>query len=146
MKKLCLIKMLSTDNKESPLGLQANGVLKFVGTHGLNGLGVGKMQHLYVLSNEQINDRDWVMSTNSDAPLHVDGELKADMLLENHWRKIVSSTDKIMTPNAYIADDFIKEYVDRYNAKDKITKVYLFGNDDFGKCNCRNVSGERSET
>lgn len=76
-------------------------------------------QHLYQLSDEGIQDGDWIIIPNSrNIPHYVDGEISlASMFLET-WKKIIASTDKSLGL-PIISDEFIQEYIDNYNNPSK---------------------------
>ena len=88
-------------------------------------------QHLYILSNEEIKESDWVFHLDSKTIIKYDSDEKAN----NSYKKIIATTDKSIgytdirvSPVKNFctypqpSDSFIKKYVEEYNKGNIITK------------------------
>ena len=91
-----------TDNKKASFGLQANGVMKYVGGHGLNGLGVGRMYEMYFISENPIT-----------AKMISEG-LAVYVPEKEAYYKIESTTEEKMNLQL-ISKEFLERFVDAYN-------------------------------
>lgn len=117
--KECEVVMLQTNNTATPL---------------LN-------NHLYILSNDEIKDFDWVLRpdgkvlqmTPTDMVHYLDSQSKAT-------KKIIASTDESLYIQKFepipqigtyptilpsLSQDFINQYIQAYNAGKPITKVWV---------------------
>ncbi len=118
------VAMLPTTDAQSPFGLQANGVLKFVGAHGLNGLGVGIMQHLYAYSKDPIEKSEknfWAINANLDYVFFVNNPIPEEV--EYPIYKIIASTNKEITPSSLIPDIYLSAYIRFFNDKDALNAI-----------------------
>ena len=91
-----------TDNKKASFGLQANGLMKYVGGHGLNGLGVGRMYEMYFISNMPIT-----------AKMISEG-LAVYVPEKEAYYKIESTTEEKLNLQL-ISVEFLNRFVDAYN-------------------------------
>ena len=84
-------------------------------------------QHLHIISNDEIKEGDkWInLQTNN---VH-DCKDKNHAFVINQWlennKKVISSTDKSITPNSWIPESFINAYVKAFNEGKPITEVNL---------------------
>jgi hypothetical protein len=138
LRKIELI-MLDAKEKESfSIGLQFNGVLKNCSS--LRELGIGKPQHLYFFSDDEIKDGDWMINTNGDTLLKYDSKNEGDGTWREFWRKIIATTDKLLIKHNYTdvhrledietyvpqpSQSFIEKYIEEYNKGNIITDVLV---------------------
>src|ERR1035437_3240578 len=115
----CEILLLPTVHKNAPLGIQANKVLKFVGAHGLNGLGVGIMQHLLFISSRDIKTGDLFYDNVFKTVRRADEEMATEFSKEmsslqekSIYFKIEATTD-IEMRISLIPEKFLREFADK---------------------------------
>ena len=83
----------------------------------INNNGYAEPMHLYIISNDEIKEDDLIISIiKGDI-----GQSKYNTKNSEVWKKIISSTDKSITPNSMIEDSFINEYIKSYNQDKTIT-------------------------
>lgn len=92
-----------------------------------DGIGKCKNQHLYILSTDEIKKGNWYLwrrmwgSSVWELSRAGDSHIVSS---ENHL-KIISSTDKEITPNSWIPESFVQIYIKTYNKGKPITEVSL---------------------
>jgi len=145
MKKTFKVVMLPTNQKVNfACGLQPNGVLKYCSS--LSDLGIGKPQHLYIISDEEIKECDWFIGETgivkrankigkNNAQIHTsDGYA----YFKHKSKKIIATTDKSLGITDYrvspvpnfcdmprLHESFIQAFVKAYNEGKPITEVDL---------------------
>lgn len=98
-------------------------------------------QHIYFTDNSEIKEGDWFYTENEDSIIGGGeiqqcigvnkGNIQSDLCFStqgagyhpSYVSKIVASTDKEITPNSWIREDFVKKYIEMYNAGTPITEV-----------------------
>ena len=72
-------------------------------THNIN-------KHIYITSDEEIKEGDWVMSLHTDIPQKIS---KSDHLDEDYYKKIILTTDQDLTKEGVqaIDDEFLNWFV-----------------------------------
>ena len=115
----CETLLIRTNKKNAPLGIQANDVLKFVGVHGLNGLGVGIMQHLLFLSTRDIKAGELFYDNVFKTVKRADEEMTMEFAKEmkslqekNIYFKVEASSDVEMRIGL-IPETFLKEFAEK---------------------------------
>ncbi len=69
-------------------------------------------QNIYITSDEEIKDGDYVLSDTSVGALYLDGEINtASMLAEGQWKKVVLTTDQDLIGVQAIDDEFLEWFV-----------------------------------
>jgi hypothetical protein len=134
--KECGVVMLETD-KHSPIALEEYGRLKFIGTmdDGYIPTSTQKTQHLYITSDDEIKDGDWVYYKNGSLEgIHqvINGQRPKTMIL----KKIIATTDELklkdisrplgvyqILPSP--SESFIKAYIEAYNNGNVIEDVLV---------------------
>lgn len=89
-------------------------------------------QHLYILSDEEINEGDWCLYLYLKKVVKNNSLTKGDLL---HCKKIIATTDKALINDGLRSDTkvlmpeidpkFIENYVDQYNKSNIITDVLV---------------------
>lgn len=116
MKKEFSIILLPTD-KESRIYIETMGELVYLDETYLT---EGKTnQHLYILSDEEIEEGEWCLDTIKNKIVKANSVLISDL-----FKKIIASTDPSLNLLP-ISDSFIKEYVKAHNEGKKIDVVEL---------------------
>lgn len=136
--KKCQVVMFPTNEKASihsymyKLGLRD----KPIETYKMNGNNqISYAQHLYILSDEEVKEGDWVYCSNGNIKQITKDNL-GDKFIEN-WKKIIATTNKLnIHPN--IADSyrsgnwlpqpsqsFIEKYVEQYNKGNQIVDLLV---------------------
>jgi hypothetical protein len=121
--------MLPTNEKANfACGLQPNGVLKYCNS--INALGIGKPQHLYIISDDEIKEGDWFYGYGNkiigQAVKNDVINVFPDYLME--YKKIITTTDNSINVNypiKEIPESFIQAYIKAYNEGKPITEVDL---------------------
>lgn len=126
MKKIQKVVMLPTE-KESSIWLQKETNKLHTPLHCLPKC---EVRHLYFLSNDEIKEGDWYININGlyDDPTPIlrkcpdkqDSEFRNS--LPDYFR-VVSSTDKELTPSSWIRDNFVQNFIEAYNEGKPITEV-----------------------
>ena len=126
MKKKCKIIMLPNDT-----GRVCRNNIKqklFGNSIGLKAelrMGDCTNQHLYIISDDEIKEGDWMLDTiQSENPLELATKESIYFLNtpEQGWKKIIASTDNSLNfPN--IPEEFIKLYIEKYNSRNPIEEV-----------------------
>ncbi len=126
------IHLLATENYKQDYTLQSGEVVKVVRLGQLiinkeyNELSVNKNpqwsascdtdvlvpHHIYIVCDEKIKDKDYVLSDTSIGALYLDGVINtASMLAENQWKKVILSTDsKLIEDGVQVIDDEFLEW------------------------------------
>ena len=83
-------------------------------------------QNIYITSNEEIKEGDWVMSLYTDTPQKIS---KSDFLDEEYYKKIILTTDQELIKDGVqaIDDEFLEWFVknpscEKVEVESKITK------------------------
>lgn len=146
MKNKFKIIMLPTKNAtkltfQTGIGLSLSDIEK-------GGNSAWKNQHLYILSNDHIEEGDWVLFCNYGTLIFDNGPYKVsscnnesvrknnDIILWNNEEgscpaersqcaKIIASTDEEITPKSLIPESLIIEYISTYNSGNPIHEVCL---------------------
>ena len=121
LEQVCQIVMVPTE-KETSLGVQANGVVKYLSSMGINALGVGKFQHLHLLCNDRIESGDWCYWPNEKSIKKCVNPIP-EMEKTIGIKKIIASTDdSLVFPKKQddgktwwasipkISEDFVKHF------------------------------------
>lgn len=96
-------------------------------------------QHLYITSDEEIKEGDFIYENNLNKKIKIYEVYKRNSNLvffrfenvpiklekSNNAKKVNASTDKAITPSSWIPDSFVKVYIESYNNKKPITEVSL---------------------
>ncbi len=77
-------------------------------------------QHLYAVSNEEINDNDWVLHKSGHFVYQV-----FDARYVEDCKKVIASTDKEITPDFWIHESFVNAFVLSYNNKKTIKEIKI---------------------
>jgi hypothetical protein len=93
-------------------------------------------QHLYIISNDEIKVGDWFIHSTPEMIWSepnkcekVNGNyVEGDIVFgvqgeETGCKKIIASTDKLITPKSFITDLFINTYIKAYNESKTIEEV-----------------------
>lgn len=139
MKKTFKIIMLPTEQKSNfACGLQPNGVIKECTT--LNALGIGKPQHIYIISDEKIKEGDWYYDILGNTIYKCQSKGEEICIFKNYTKckKIVATTDISLSPNKLypmvqnnntilpqLSESLITDYIKSYNEGHPITEVDL---------------------
>ena len=91
LEQVCEIIMIPSD-KETSLGIQANGVVKYLNGMGINALGIGKFQHLHLTCNDEIESGDWCYWPNTNSVKQCVNPI-SEMEKQLGIKKIIASTD-----------------------------------------------------
>ena len=79
-------------------------------------------QHLYVFSTDEVRNGDWYYDEELGYPKQ---RVYADPIPQLLVKKIIASTDKNVTPAAYLSDTFISYYIKKYNEGEPVVAVEL---------------------
>lgn len=83
-------------------------------------------QHLYILSDDEIKEGDWVIANGT--PYQVldilDNSYKTKLCWVSNVNKIISSTDKSLNL-PYPSESFVNKYIEKYNKNEKIDVVMV---------------------
>lgn len=102
-------------------------------------------QHLYILSDDEIKEGDWVLYKNKPCLVSLyaySGEMKVTLIYAiKYCKKIIATTDTLIITNMSdsnavreidfdievpkLSDSFIKKYIEEYNKGSQITKVLV---------------------
>ena len=144
--KRAKVVMLPTNEKAHfACGLQPNGVLKYC--NNINALGIGKPQHLYIISDDEIKEGDWMYLQEGESPLTKQGEIaqcKSKGKDGLTWKKIIATTDSslkiekkgfsgLLNKEVMLIGDslpqpspsFIEKYIESYNNGNPIVDVMV---------------------
>lgn len=77
-------------------------------------------QHLYIITTDDIKDGDWFCNNTGKV-----FQRKGANWKNKGYSRIVSSTDKSITPNSWIPVSFINAYIAAHNNEAPITEVML---------------------
>lgn len=93
-KKCKVIQLLTSD--KTYLGLQPNGVWKYLYIKDINELGIGTFHHLYILSDEEIKERDWCLHIPTNTLYQCKNVVHDNKVKEEtgNCKKIIATTDK----------------------------------------------------
>ncbi len=130
MNKKYTVVMLST-NQKANLYLASKLVLTFV-RESIDGESAN--QHLYILSNEEIQEGDWVYNENIGI-----FQILSDSEPISDCKKVIASTSSLKIRDSFkvsslestysnlptISRDFIEEYVKEFNKGNQITEVMV---------------------
>lgn len=140
--KQCEVVMFPTERnipcKNSIIKSNITNKLNIFDPYGIGFLNKDKnqvMQHLYILSSEEIKEGDWYISAMKSIISQHNGTEK----LPDGWKKIIATTDKslkVPIDKAYMnfgeteslphtSDSFIEKYVEEYNKENIITEVMV---------------------
>lgn len=131
MKKTYKIVMLPTDNEKPFTGLvKINSVKPHLGYGDMNNdfhnADHIHPQHLYIISDQEIKEGDWCIMLDSFGNVFSNAQQWLGKgVLNDGLRKIISSTDKDITPNSFIHESFIPVYIKAHNEGKQITEVEL---------------------
>ncbi len=98
-------------------------------------------QHIYILSDEEINEGDWCLHSLDKKPIKCEDIQSVDEMTRYGYKKIIATTDSSLT---YLTDDFrmrgkvskslpqpkkdfLEKYIIEYNRGNRINRV-------FGEC------------
>lgn len=155
--KECGVVMLETNNpyKVKQLIIWHDGILKNAPWSDSEGefLRIHKPQHIYITSDDEVKEGDWMINTNGDTILNYESKNEGDNTWREYWKKIIATTDTSLnekecskcfgygndqsgychkchgTGNGLIlsqpSDKFIQAYIDAYNKGEKIDKVLV---------------------
>ncbi len=105
-------------------GKYKKGTLSICATNNANvDLDTWQVQHLYIISDEEIKEDNWVKHGLLNIIYQVDNN-NLEATLHNKCKKIIASTNKLLKLSI-IPQSFIKEYIDSYNKGNIITEVEL---------------------
>lgn len=146
MLKKCRVVMLPTNEKasfnHSQLCFDTEGFYKdkLVKIHQPN-LNRVKPQHLYVLSDDEIKEGDWIYHNLDDQPIMVTNEPQfadKDALIRYGYRKIIATTNPSLKVKTFYeiegdqllslpstSESFIDEYITKYNKGKIISDVMV---------------------
>jgi len=127
-KQTCQVVMLPT-TKASQLYLSNNvtkqleylnkaQIMRFIDNQPAN-------QHLYILSNKPININDWAYHKLDGIIIQITPENIDRDIRRFGYKKVEASTDKEITPDFLIANEFMSVYLDSYNKNNPISEVDL---------------------
>ena len=71
-------------------------------------------RNIYITSDEEIKDKDYVLSDTSIGALYLDGEMNtSSMLAEGQWKKVILTTDPALIEDGVqaIDDEFLEWFV-----------------------------------
>lgn len=119
--------MLSTEDKKAPiLSYLDNKSLQYFPLEYWSNSNLTK-QHLYIISDEEINKGDWCVMLDSAGNVFSNPQqyidVKTQYINDGH-RKIIASTDKSLNI-LQIPEDFIKIFIKEYNKDNIITYVMI---------------------
>lgn len=119
----CKVHLLPTD-KEGKLRLNNNGKLSFephIKGLSYDGL-IHTYQHLYITSDEKIEEGDWMFHKLDKHPIKFDGDNSGRF--PYGYKKIISSTDKSLNlPQP--SQEFIEVFIREWNKDNKIEDVLV---------------------
>jgi len=108
-----------------------NSVLMNSGMAATNSQSKNKFFELYIISNDEIKG-GWVYNVSIDKIQNVEIAEKEFLYLDNglkvsrkYCNKIISSTDKSITPDSWTPESFIITYIKSFNESKPITEVDL---------------------
>jgi len=146
MKKTFKVVILSTNKiEDSQLMLQGSNKklsISHPNCHNVNSNNIWQGQHLYILSDDEIKEGDWVYDNYRKALLLAPNKNNVDFfnMTSNRYKKIVTTTDKSLYYEstkdigiklkglqqlAQLPESFIKAYIKAYNEGNPITEVDL---------------------
>ena len=134
--KKAKVVMLPTE-KASEFGIHMNGSLCFHPKAKWN-LNITP-HHLYILSEEEIKEGDWVITTISEIDVYNQIEKFENKCDKLYCKKIIATTDTslriggntgrrengISIPIPQPSESFIQKYVEKYNKGEQITEVMV---------------------
>ncbi len=141
MKKTFKVTLLPSENFKEDLKLQSGEVLPVVkvGTIILdketNKLSLNKNSHwsatcdidvlepqqICFVSEDQVNNGEWFL----DSLTNKLEKLKNSLVTMKCFSKVIASTDKEITPNSFIGQEFVSAYIKAYNEGEPIAEVDL---------------------
>jgi len=108
-----------------------NSVLMNSGMAATNSQSKNKFFELYIISNDEIKG-GWVYNVSIDKIQNIKIAEKEFLYLDNglkvsrkYCKKIISSTDKSITPDCWIPESFVNDFIKSFNEGKPITEVDL---------------------
>jgi len=160
LKRKCQVILLPTDDKYGSsimLGVMPNvaTLTKDVLNDTHDWMKFGKSQHLYILSDEKIEEGDWFYYPKSYKNINLCNLRDYKYLTDkcnNNWlaescKKIIAATDKSLNlPEP--SPEFIQKYIEAYNSGNPIIEVvveYIYKNKvTFGNCIYKEINRDGS--
>ena len=106
---------------------------------------VGEYQHLYITTDDEIKEGDWMINTNEDTLIRYNSVNEGDGTWREFWRKVIATTDSSLSPKIHKGEvvdrsypkefrdailpqpsqNFIQKFVEAYSVGNPITDVLV---------------------